>query len=80
MSITSSLKSQVTVVACVSAVGRTITSLMKSTKVQTLGAIPGRAVCQCVFEIAHTLITCTCNGSIYAEYRTENIHEKLLGD
>ena len=49
----------------------TRTEQMKSTKVQTLNAIPGRAVCQSehalmkrVFEKAHALIKCTCNTGV----------------
>ena len=41
---------------------------MTNTKVQTLGAIPGRqsehALMKRVFEKVHTLIKCTCNGGI----------------
>ena len=57
-------------------------TMNESTKVQTLGAIPGRAVCQSehtlmkrVFEKAHTLLKCTSNGGIrnIARKKTETI-------
>ena len=49
---------------------------MKSTKVQTLSAIPGGAVRAHANEaIPHALIKCTCNGSIrnIARQKTETI-------
>ena len=57
-------------------VGGSATYDMKSTKVQTLGGIPGCAVRACANEtIAHVLIKCTCNGDIrnIARQKTETI-------
>ena len=57
-------KSMITVLVAV--FFKTSSSLMRSTEVQTFGAILGRAVRAHANEtVAHALIKCTCNGGIW---------------